>query len=97
MFKFISLFLVSLVCVVGQTKALTIEEESKNLLVTTLGFDIIKQLEKLKYDKGDIKETDLYKFKIVCEDKTFLETHKTILNEKFRNDVETGCDIILSL
>lgn len=67
-----------------------------DLLTTTLGYDIIKQGEKLKTDPTDIKETDLMKFKYVCNNPKF----KRDLNrndDEFRTEVTDMCDTILSL
>jgi hypothetical protein len=70
---------------------------SPDLAVLNLGFDAIKQLEKLRYDKKDIKETDMYKFKIVCSQESFMHQVDSMMNQKFRSEVNQACDIILSL
>ena len=44
---------------------------TSELLVVTLSYDILKQQEKLQKDVPDIKETDLHKFKFVCNDVNF--------------------------
>lgn len=67
-----------------------------DLLTTTLGYDIIKQGEKLESDPADIKETDLAKFKYVCQDPTFGRNLKR--NTKaFQTKVNGLCRLIVSL
>ena len=67
-----------------------------DLLTTTLGYDIIKQGEKLESDPSDIKEADLSKFKYVCQDPTF-ERNLRLNTKAFQAKVNNLCRVIVSL
>lgn len=67
-----------------------------DMLTTTLGFDIIKQSEKLTNDPYDIKETDLRKFAYVCADASF-QRKLNANGEDFKKEVNDVCKIITSV
>jgi hypothetical protein len=69
---------------------MTVEE----LSVLSMAFNIIKIKEKLKYDKKDIKQTSLNRDSLICENEYFLQTTKTLLDERFFQNVLSACDII---
>ncbi|AGG58273.1 hypothetical protein VPDG_00112 [Vibrio phage henriette 12B8] len=67
-----------------------------DILTTTLGYDIIKQGEKLSNDPYDIKETDLRKFAYVCTNSSFIRKLKHNSKE-FSDEVNGVCKIITSV
>lgn len=67
-----------------------------DLLTTTLGYDIIKQGEKLEYAPSDIKETDLQKFRYVCQDPVF-QRNLNRNTDEFQKEVEGVCGVLVSL
>ncbi len=69
---------------------------TENLLVTTLGYDIIKQGEKLTNDPTDIKETDLNKFKFVCADPVF-KRGLMRTDIKFQKQINKMCTVMGAL
>lgn len=68
-----------------------------NLLVHSIGYDILKQREKLIKDPTDIKEADLYKFKYICGDSYFNKILAAESKPKFQADVLDTCETILKL
>lgn len=78
------------------TGAAFAEEGRTNLLATSLGYDIIKQGEKLEKDPSDIKETDLMKFKYVCRNPEFQRDIRKN-SKQFRETVSKLCDTITDL
>lgn len=83
-------------CMLLALPSLAANNTRTDLLTTTLGYDIIKQGEKLEADPSDIKETDLEKFKYVCNDASFKRDIKRN-TEDFQDKVEVLCKLIVSL
>lgn len=71
-------------------------EKRTDLLATTLGYDIIKQGEKLENDPNDIKETDLLKFKYVCRNGEFNRSIRKN-DDIYRQRVDELCETIIGL
>lgn len=72
------------------------KEKRTDLLATTLGYDIIKQGEKLENDPNDIKETDLLKFKYVCRNGEFNRSIRKN-DETYIQRVDELCETIIGL
>ncbi len=86
--------LVMVVCALGVANAKG--HKRIDMLTTTLGYDIIKQGEKLKTDPYDIKETDLRKFSYVCSDPSFKRKLKSN-GKEFEKEVSDICEKIVSI
>lgn len=79
------------------TQAANKHVHQDNLIVHSIGYDILKQKEKLIKDPTDIKEADLYKFKYICSDSYFNQILKSETKPKFRDGVIDTCETILKL
>lgn len=92
------LSLIVILVTYGASVSIAKADDNKRLdmLTTTLGYDIIKQSEKLTNDPYDIKETDLRKFAYVCADASF-QRKLNSNGDDFKTEVNDVCKIITSV
>lgn len=81
---------------IASTSVFASNNTRTDLLTTTLGYDIIKQGEKLENDPTDIKETDIDKFRYVCQEPSFKRNIKRNTKD-FQEQVHKICGMVVSL
>jgi hypothetical protein len=98
----LTLSILTILTFIGFNGSLTMMEDEQpqdhiTLLVTTLGFDIIKQHEKMLKDPEDMKVTDMHKFKHVCSNPLFVRTYREVFDDTNVNLINQTCLRILEL